>query len=113
MERDEPRIERHDTLMRMLYSLVFFFISRLVLAAIGLLVVFELVYTLVTMTAPSLRVREFGNRAVAYLYRIHRYLTHNEAELPFPFSDFPKELEPSRWPYDIPEATDLETLGEA
>jgi hypothetical protein len=112
MEHDETRIERQDTLMRILYTVIFFFIGRLVLAAIGLVVIFELIYTLVTMSAPNLRVREFGNRAVAYLYRIHRYLTHNEAELPFPFSDFPKELEPSRWPYDISEAADLETVSE-
>jgi hypothetical protein len=49
---------------------------------------------LVTTRPPSERVRRFANRVLSYLYHIVRYLTYNEPELPFPFSDFPPQLEP-------------------
>jgi hypothetical protein len=39
-------------------------------------------------------VRKFANQAAAYGYRVMRYLTLNENVRPFPFQDFPQELEP-------------------
>lgn len=54
----------------------------------------KLGFALVTTRPPSERVRRFANRVLSYLYHIVRYLTYNEPELPFPFSDFPPELEP-------------------
>jgi hypothetical protein len=32
---------------------------------------------------------------VSYSYRIWRYITYNEAQVPFPFSEFPAPLEPT------------------
>jgi hypothetical protein len=39
-------------------------------------------------------VRSFANRTLSYLYAVTRYLTYNQAEVPFPFSDFPREVDP-------------------
>jgi hypothetical protein len=87
-------IDRVDTLIRALVTLLFFLIARAAEAVLVVVIVFELVYTLATKQAPSLRVREFANRVLAYLYRIGRYLTYNDGGAPFPFRDFPAEVEP-------------------
>ncbi len=92
--RDEPRIERRATLVRLLLTLLFYAIAETVGALLSLLVIFELGYTLVTERAPSYSIRRFANQVVAYLYRVYRYVTYNESEPPFPFRDFPAELEP-------------------
>ncbi len=105
MENERTEIERKDTGLRFLYSLLFWLIARVLETLLGLLVVFDLLYTLVTKQLPPERVREFGNRIVAYFYRIGRYLTYNESALPFPFTEFPPELHP-------PCAVDAETWGQ-
>ena len=93
MENERTEIERKDTGLRILYSLLFWLIASVLETVLGLLVVFGLLYTLVTEQLPPDRVREFGNRIVAYFYRIGRYLTYNESALPFPFTEFPPELD--------------------
>jgi hypothetical protein len=61
---------------------------------LALIVVFELLFTLITRRPPGTRVRELANRISTYYYRLLRYLTYNESRVPFPFSDFPEPLEP-------------------
>lgn len=86
-------IERGDTGRRILLSLLFGLIWGLLEPVLGGIVVFALVWTLITRQPPPQRLREFSNRLVSYSYRIWRYLTYNEARVPFPFSDFPAPLE--------------------
>ncbi len=105
MESERTEIDRRDTGLRILYSLLFWLIASLLRTAVGLLVVFELVFSLVMKQLPSERVRMFGNRIIAYYYRIGRYLTYNEPDPPFPFSAFPPEVEP-------PCAADARTWGQ-
>ena len=94
MESKELEIERSDTAIRILLTLLFYLIARAVGFVLGVVIVFELIYALITKDAPPERVRQFANRAVSYFYRVGRYLTYNELERPFPFSDFPREIEP-------------------
>ncbi len=105
METERTEIERTDTGLRILYSLFFWLIAGVLRAVLGLLIVFDLLYTLVTGQLPPERVRQLGNRIIAYFYRVGRYLTYNESALPFPFSEFPAEIE-------APCATDAETWGQ-
>jgi hypothetical protein len=37
--------------------------------------------------------RSFSNKAAAYVYRLIRYMTLNDNTRPFPFTDFPGEIE--------------------
>jgi len=37
--------------------------------------------------------RTFANQVATYGYRVMRYLTLNENQRPFPFSDFPAAIE--------------------
>ena len=93
MDYEEGGIERTDTALRMAYSLLFALIISVLETVVGALVVFQLLYTLVTKREPSQRVCELGNRISTYFYRMLRYLTHNSDALPFPFNDFPDAIE--------------------
>lgn len=113
MDYDEPEIERGETGIRILFTLLFWLIARVVGSVLALLVFFELIYTLVTCRLPGPRVRSFANRTVAYLYRITRYVTYTDAHAPFPFRDFPPAVEPpcpaSDWAEaEAPESEDEE-----
>ena len=92
-ERDDE-IERRETAMRMLLSLLYLLIGRAIETVLFLVILFELIYTLATKEPPGERVRNFANRVLSYFYRIGRFLTYNEHQAPFPFADFPAEVEP-------------------
>ncbi len=94
MEAEETTIERRQTGIRILLALLFMVIFRVTSVVLAVVVIFELLYALITRQPPSDRVRGFANRTLSYLYAVTRYLTYNQAELPFPFSDFPREVEP-------------------
>jgi hypothetical protein len=94
VEIEEGPIERGETGIRILYSLVFLVIVNVLETVLVTVVLFELLYTLVTKAPPADGVRRFANRAIAYFYRIARYLTYNGGNPPFPFSEFPAEVEP-------------------
>jgi hypothetical protein len=109
---DDPRsdgeIPRTETLIRLALTLLFALVAGAIRTVIGLLVLFELGWTLVTRRPPGERVRELANRIVAYHYKILRYVTYNESRVPFPFSDFPQPLEPDAF---RPEDRDSEAIG--
>jgi len=94
------RIDRGATGVRIVLTLLFFLIARVVELLLAVLVVFELGITLVTQQPPSRKIRDFANQVCAYLYRVARYLTYNEADPPFPFTDFPEAVEPPTDQYD-------------
>jgi hypothetical protein len=96
---DAPQpIERANTGIRILLTLLFALIWGVLETLLAVIVAFCLVWTLVTRQAPPQRLRHFSNWLVAYSYRIWRYLTYNEAEVPFPFSDLPSPIEPGSDP---------------
>jgi hypothetical protein len=55
-------------------------------------VISQYVYLLISKTY-SHPIRNFSNKVSVYGYRVLRYLTLNENEKPFPFNNFPKEIE--------------------
>ncbi|NOT55444.1 MAG: DUF4389 domain-containing protein [Deltaproteobacteria bacterium] len=87
-------IERKDTGIRLLFTLLFVFILHAVEIVLAVTVLFSLAVALITKRPPGERVRQFANRTLSYLYRIVRYLTYNDHQAPFPFADFPPEVEP-------------------
>jgi hypothetical protein len=113
MQVDETPIERKETAIRVLLSLLFVVIVQVVETILGVIILFELAYALITKQPPGERVRRFANRTLSYLYRIVRYLTYNEPGLPFPFSDFPSEVEPSAPVHERKEGGNEGTQGEA
>jgi hypothetical protein len=106
--RPEPEIDRRDTGIRVLLTILLAIVTEIISSIVGLIVVFSLIWSFVTRRAPGDGLRNAANRLITYDYRIARWLTYNEGEIPFPFSDFPDALEPSTWEPDVGEA---ETLG--
>lgn len=88
-------ISRVDTGTRILITLLMAAIWGLAETLLAVIGIFSILFTLVTEEPPPIRLRRFANRVVVYSYRIWRYITYNEARVPFPFSDFPDELEPT------------------
>jgi len=83
---------RQQVAIRLLYTLLYMAIFELVKTIVILISLFEYFFLLVTLqhNEPA---RAFANQVAAYGYRVMRYLTLNENQRPFPFSDFPAEIE--------------------
>ncbi len=107
-EYGEDEVDRGETGIRIALTVLFALITAVLRAALGLIVIFELLWTLVMKQAPSPRLRDFANRIIAYYYRIVRYMTYNESRVPFPFADFPAALEGDAW---SPDDRESEALG--
>lgn len=90
----DGEIPRKETLYRLALTILFAVVAGAVRTVLGLIVIFELIYALITRRPPGVRVRGLANQITTYYYRLLRYLTYNESRIPFPFSDFPEPLEP-------------------
>ena len=91
---DTPNLHttsRYSTGERILYTIFFTLILHLVAAALGLIILFELIFTLITMEPPTVRIKGFANRLIGYGWNICQYMTYNRDQPPFPFEDFPPE----------------------
>ena len=88
---DDGEVDRVDTVVRLLYTLLFFLIIRVVEGAIGLIVFFQLVFALVTKSTPNPAITSFARRVVEYGYQIGHYVTYNRDRPPFPFDELPDE----------------------
>ena len=105
----EPWIDRKDTLIRLGLTLLFGVISGVLRTLGAALVAFSILWSLITQQPPPARVRAMGNRLATYAYRITRWMTYNEAEIPFPFSDLAESIEPGTWSPYCRESEDLGT----
>ena len=91
----EVKYPRKQTGIRILATLFFGIVVWGILEIILFLVVIvQILYALIAQRPNSWMIG-FANHAIAYFYRVMRYLTFNEDRMPFPFSRFPEELEKS------------------
>ena len=91
---DKPQIttSRKQVAIRLLYTLLYVAIFELVKTIVLLITLFEYFILLITLRHNK-PVRTFANKVATYGYRVRRYLTLNENQRPFPFTDFPAEIE--------------------
>ena len=89
-----PVVSRKQIGIRLLYTILFLVILGIVMVIVKVTVVFQFIYFFSTRK-PNESVRQFSNKISTYGYRIFRYITLNESQRPFPFTDLPPELEPS------------------
>ena len=94
--QEVEEIPRADTGIRILLTILFAVVAWVLRTMVIVIVIFELLWALITQRGPSVWIREFANRVIAYHYRLHRYVTYNEATVPFSFSPFPSVFEPNR-----------------
>ena len=83
---------RKKIAVRLLYTILFLIVFEIVKIIIQVSVIFQYVYLLISKTSNN-PIRNFSNKVSVYAYRVLRYVTLNENEKPFPFDNFPKEME--------------------
>ena len=83
---------RKKIAVRLLYTILFLIVFEIIKIIIQVSVIFQYVYLLISKTC-NYPIRNFSNTVSVYAYRVLRYVTLNENEKPFPFSNFPKEIE--------------------
>jgi membrane peptidoglycan carboxypeptidase len=88
-----PVVSRKQIGIRLLYTILFLVILGIVLVIVKVVVVFQFIYFF-SNRKPNESVRQFSNKISTYGYRIFRYITLTESQRPFPFTNFPPELEP-------------------
>ena len=85
-------LTRKQIAIRFLYTLLFLIVFEIVKVIIQITVLFQYVYLFATM-GHSDPVRRFSNKVAVFAYRVIRYVTLNENTRPFPFADFPQEMD--------------------
>jgi D-alanyl-lipoteichoic acid acyltransferase DltB (MBOAT superfamily) len=88
----EVPLTRKRVGVRLLYTILFLIILHVVKTIISLIALFQFVYLLLALkySEPG---RQFSNRLSVYQYQVMRYLTLCDNQRPFPFQEFPGELE--------------------
>jgi hypothetical protein len=85
-------LSRKKIAFRFLYTIFFVILLEILKLIIQLTVVFQYVFLFIT-TNHNEPLRKFSNKVAVYAYRVIRYVTLSENARPFPFSDFPPEIE--------------------
>lgn len=75
--------------LRILYMVVFYLVSQVVIMLVAVLAVVQALFGLIT-GKPNLNLQEFSIGLNRYLYQILCFLTFNRDEKPYPFTDWPK-----------------------
>ncbi len=91
-DENQGTVTRKQVAIRLLYTLLYVAIFEVVKTIVLLIIAFEYFFLLITLkhNEPA---RTFANRVATYGYRLMRYMTLNENQRPFPFSEFPAEIE--------------------
>ncbi len=88
----EDPIPRGKIGMRLIFTLLFLVILSLMHFIIQTATLIQYLILLITRSY-SEPLRSFSNNAAVYVYRLIRYITLNDNTRPFPFTDFPQEIE--------------------
>lgn len=78
--------------IRLIYSLLFLIIFALVETIVQITVLFQFIH-LFLVRRENDAVRDATNKLSTYAYKVLRYLTMNDHQRPFPFTDWPEALE--------------------
>jgi hypothetical protein len=92
-QTQEKPPSRERFVIRLLYTLLFPPIYGICNFLVLLTTLFQFALLLITRRH-SEPVRAFANRLISYEYRIWRYISLNSSQRPFPFAEFPPEVEP-------------------
>ena len=89
---DSKTFPRKKIVIRLLYTIFFLIVFEILKIIIQVSVLFQYVYLLISKTYSN-PIRNFTNKVSVYAYKVLRYVTLNENEKPYPFHDFPEEIE--------------------
>ena len=91
-EVTESKLSRKKIGIRLLYTVMYLIIFEILKTVIQVTVLFQYVYLLITKRY-SYPLKNFSNKVATYAYKIIRYVTLNDNDRPFPFHEFPEEME--------------------
>lgn len=86
--------------LRLFFMLIFAAILQLASMVMGVLVIAQFLFSLLTGN-DNLPLRRFGHSLSTYIYDTLRFLTYNDEEKPFPFSDWPSSSSDSSESTDV------------
>ncbi len=89
---EDARVPRKQILIRLLYTLLYLIIFEILRVVVQVSVFFQYIYLFITRRY-SMPLRNFSNKLSVYAYKILRYVTLNENYRPFPFNEFPVDVE--------------------
>jgi ABC-type protease/lipase transport system fused ATPase/permease subunit len=90
-------ISRAKIGIRLIFTLIFLVILSVMHFIIQMITLIQYVILLITGSY-SEPLRSFSNKAAAYVYRLIRFITLNDNTRPFPFAEFPSEMESPEGP---------------
>jgi len=91
-EIEAVKVSRKQIGIRFLYTVLYLIVLEVLKLVVQVATLLQFVFLLITQKY-SEPLRTFSNKLAAYAYRIIRYATLNENFRPFPFNDFPPEVE--------------------
>lgn len=91
-ELPQDAVTRGKIGVRLLLTLLFLVILSIMNFIIQMIALVQFVILLITKSY-SEPLRPFSNKVAVYVYKLIRYITLNENARPFPFTEFPHELE--------------------
>ena len=91
-DKPVPAVTRAQIAVRLLYTLLYLAVFCVLKAIILLTTLLQFVLLFLTLKH-SEPARLFANKVVSFAYRVWRYITLNENRRPFPFSEFPEEID--------------------
>ena len=92
-DQSQEAPSRHQIVIRLLFTLLFIPITAICNLLVILTTLFQFAMLPITFKY-SEPVRVFANRVISYLYRVWRYISLNSSQKPFPFAEFPADIEP-------------------
>lgn len=91
-DQGEGKSLRTRIAIRFLFAILYLILLEIVKFFIQASTIFQFVYLFITQK-PCEPLRKFSNKAASYGYQLMRYVTLNSGFRPFPFADFPAEME--------------------
>jgi hypothetical protein len=88
----ESKASRKQIAIRFLYTVLYLIVLEIIKLIVQITVVLQFIYLMIAQNY-SVPLRTFSNKLATYAYRVMRYATLNENFRPFPFHDFPAEME--------------------
>lgn len=85
-------INRPQVLLRLVFTIVFFFVLEIIVILVQLVTAFQYISLLITKKHIE-SLRSFSAKIAVYVYRIMRYICLNDNDKPFPFNEFPQSEE--------------------
>ncbi len=84
---------RKDIAIRFLYTLLFVVVFEIIKLIIEVCVLFQYIF-LFLFRKHNEPIRRFSNKVSIYGYKVMRYISLNENPRPYPFAEFPEEIDP-------------------